>query len=43
MTNLMKIPALNPKFFDSPLCIPITLLLFKYKIGEPEEPGSAPQ
>ena len=42
---LIKIPklCLVCQFFAPPLCIPITLLVSKDKIGEPEEPSSVLQ
>ena len=35
-----KDPILNPSFKTEPLCIPITLLVDKFKIGPPDESGN---
>ena len=38
--NFKKVPILKLIFLEFCLCIPITLLFAKFKIGEPEDPHS---
>jgi len=38
-----NVPLLNSNFVLLSLCIPKTLLFSRFKIGEPEEPGSVEQ